>query len=1037
MSRFLTCGIIALVLLPGSALAQGAPCNADAAWRRVRQTYPVHSQILAKCENKQVGEHVIVLTEPPPHLVRAKAEPIVKALFSAPVASVQRKRHPLGFDGWAEDLVIVARPRTPEQIKALNDDLALLSVLAFGSAYKAEVEDIARLAPPKFWEAPPALEVSADELFAWLMGPKAEMLVSLDGGEGATLRERSARKETGTYQSANPGLIVALLPAGGSGNLNDHVDDLRRFAVDTDTFLGALKLGDTRVALIGRERTSSLAAMPPLRVETLLLLASYRSAQLSQSYERNRAFAGKLLSGAGDLFGWDWAPILLSDVLGDTEFGSLLNFTDDMLKGWSESGKIEYKGFAHEKPKQFPFDSTGAFKTLAAKTLTYNWNTAGVGLVSSKDKIEIFSVRNTGSLPVSYFPEGSQSDEAAKAKLVRAEDVAYRYFSSLRNPMLGRAVQYAALYQVFQAFDLRARPPHDEAPAAARIGTVEEVLEKQVEATLKQFSTPSTPLTADFLLAIVYMQFGAKGQEFETRIPPQYAASVQEKRAKAQKTRLEVAAKVARLDKETPSWRQDFIKELATGYPMPDDVKARVEDLGYDLSLIRAPEQVRKAVLAVSQRDPEGWIRTPTIVVSRGEARELTGGHNIGGLATRVEIDATVPKGTVVARGRYGTGRVLRVNPADAPSASELVRRFDREVGLYDANVPKGVRAVEAMLREAPVVARPVRPMLAALDLGSAQRVARGAPPSSNAIQVGYRPGSIAGEARAKMEAIAEQRGADIVVQRVDEGFAVFRAQGGKVTLAPNQTSLFSALERETTLAGVGPSPASHAKIVFEGTAKGEPDLWLHNLGTRAKTATGAGGKPPFGGDGPPVALAGGPGGPFGKGPRRQPRIDAATLGKKQAVRGEGVKAEELLKSKPQWDAAEVNFQSSDSVWIAKAPDFGDANLHVTEVRVPVKAEGGRLKRLWINAISAFKGILTGERAQAINAGVTKIFKGSESIDVNEALARYKTLMINEFKADDVWINLRQEGSDVIVTEAPRDGEIDVTEAAQAAAPNG
>jgi hypothetical protein len=1041
MSRLVLFGILSLALLPDLALAQGTPCEANAAWRRVRQTYPIHSQILAKCENKQTGEHVIVLTEPPSHLARSKAEPIVKTLFATPVSSVQRKRHPLGFDGWAEDLVIVVRARTPDQVRALNDDLALLSVFVFGSAYKAEVEDIARLAPPKFWEAPPALEVSADELFAWLLGPNADKLVPLEGGDAAPLKERAARNETGTYQSVAPGLVVALVPARGSGGLNDHVDDLRRFAIDTDTFLGALRLG-TRVALVGRERTASLAATPPLRVETLLLLASYRSAQLSQSYERNRAFAGKLLSGAGDLFGWDWAPILLSDVLNDTEFGSLLNFTDDMLKGWSESGRIEYKGFSHEKPKQFPFGGVGAFKTMVAKSLTYNWNTAGVGFVSTKDGVEIFSVRNTGSLPVSYFPEGSQSDEAAKAKLVRAEDTAYKYFSSLRSPMLGRAVQYAAIYQVFQAFDVRARPPHAEAPAAAAIATVEEVLQKEVEATLTALASTATPLTADFLLATTYMQFGMKGQEFENRIPSEYAASVQEKRARTQKMRLELAAKIASLDREmTPSWRREFAKERATGYPMPDALRARVEDLdNYDLSLVRPPEQVRKAVLAVSQRDPEVWIRTPTIVVSRGEARELTGGHNIGGLPTRVEIDATVPKGSVKALGRYDTGRVIRVNPADAPAARDLVRTFDREVGLYEANVPKGIRALEVKLREAPVVPLPVRSMPVALDLGAAPaRAVRGAQPNANAILVGYRSGSITGPVRSQIEALAEQSQAQLVVARVDEGFAILNTQANKLTVAPNHTSLLSALDREARLAALGPPPVLAPKIVFKGLAANEPELTVRNLAARAKSAGGAGGKPPFGGDRPLAAFDEGrePGKHFWNGKAAQRRVEVAAAGKKRAIYVEGANAEQVMKSTPQWQAAEVRFPEPDSVMFANAIDVSAASRHVVEVTVPVQIAGGGLKKLFVNAMAKFREALTGARATELNAAVSKTFKEAGSIDVRDAVTRYKTLMMDEFKADDVWINLRQEGADVIVTEAPHDADVTVTEVAEAAAPRG
>ena len=67
--------------------------------------------------------------------------------------------------------------------------------------------------------------------------------------------------------------------------------------------------------------------------------------------------------------------------------------------GWSESGKIAYKGFPHEMPAQFPFTDVGAHKFIGTDQLTYNWNTAGVGFVSKVDGVEVFSVRNTGSLP--------------------------------------------------------------------------------------------------------------------------------------------------------------------------------------------------------------------------------------------------------------------------------------------------------------------------------------------------------------------------------------------------------------------------------------------------------------------------------------------------------------------------------------------------------------------------------------------------------------------------------------------------------------
>jgi len=1024
MSRLISYGILVLVLTGTSALAKDFSCDANSAWLRVRQAYPFHSQTLAECVNKRTGEHVIVLTEPPPHFVRANADAIVKALFSVPVISVQRKRHALGFNGWTEDLVIVVRSSTAEQDRALNDDLALLSMFAFGSDYKTEVEDIARLAPPAYWDAPPAVEVTADELFSWLLGPNAEKLVPLDGGDAAGLQERAARKEIGTYQSATPGLVVTLLPSGASADLNDFAGDLRRFAVDSDTFIGALRFGEDRVALIGRERTAPAAAVPPLRVETLLLLASFRGAQLSQSYERNRAFAGKLLSRAGDLFGWDWAPVFLSTVLIDTELGSVLNLTDDMLKGWSESGKVEYRGFSYGRPKQFPFGDSGAFKLIGSQRLVYNWNTAGVGYVSTKDSVDVYVVRNTGSLPVSYFPEGSQSDRSGKAKLVRAEDAAYKYFRTQHNPLLGRAVQYAALYQVFQAFDIAAKPPADEAPSSAAIGTVEDILEKDVKQALDRLSSPSTPSTADLLLSVAYDKFGAKGQEFEFRRTPAIDAALK-------KLRIKLASKIAQLDREMPpGWRDDYSKALATGLPMPDDMRTVLKDIDKDeLPLVLAPEQVREEVLSATERDPMGWIRTPSIVVSRNGNRELTGGHNIGGEPTRIELDPSIAKGEVEESGDYESGRVLRINPADAPLAPEIVRTFDREVGIDDDNVDKGLLAVEAKLHEAQhVTPPPPRPMAAALELDrSPARVIRGAQPSQNAMLVGYRPGPISGDVRSHIEAIAQQSQAQVVVARVDDGYVIRSAQADRFTLAPNPTSLARALQRELQAASGQPS-----KIVFDGLTANEVELTVRNVRERLRAAGGAGGKPPFGGGRMLAAFDDGkePGSDFW---HRKP-IEVIVADKK-AIHVTGTNAELVLNSEPQWAAATVNVRSPGSVLFANAPDFGGADTHMVEVSLPVADRGGRLKRIFINAIGAFRRLLTGEERHSIDAAVTKVFKPTTPIDVRAALIRYKSLMTDDFNADNVWIQLREEGADVIVTEAP--AATSVTQAPPAAPPRG
>ena len=78
MSRIIWSGMLWSTLLPSMALAQGMPCDANTAWLHVRQAYPNHIQTLAQCENKLTGERVIVMTEPPPHLVRGNANRLSK-----------------------------------------------------------------------------------------------------------------------------------------------------------------------------------------------------------------------------------------------------------------------------------------------------------------------------------------------------------------------------------------------------------------------------------------------------------------------------------------------------------------------------------------------------------------------------------------------------------------------------------------------------------------------------------------------------------------------------------------------------------------------------------------------------------------------------------------------------------------------------------------------------------------------------------------------------------------------------------------------
>lgn len=219
--------------------------------------------------------------------------------------------------------------------------------------------------------------------------------------------------------------------------------DIRKFVLNSDVLLGAFS-SPTKIVLIGREREAgSLNVLPPLNIETILTLASCQQASLSQSLDMNDVLAGKI-TGRNH----DWCPTYLSSEIENSEYGDLLTVNDLLLKGWSESGRLNFHDIDYPKPKAYPF-SRPLFNLLhdqiGLNSLVYNWNTSNAVQAIRMDGYTIYALAKTGSLPVSYFNDQYTSVSVGGAY----EQKAYDYFSEIRSPDLARAVQYTFLYSVF------------------------------------------------------------------------------------------------------------------------------------------------------------------------------------------------------------------------------------------------------------------------------------------------------------------------------------------------------------------------------------------------------------------------------------------------------------------------------------------------------------------------------------------------------------------------------------------------------------
>jgi hypothetical protein len=191
--------------------------------------------------------------------------------------------------------------------------------------------------------------------------------------------------------------------------------------------------------------------------------------------------------------------------------------------------------------------------------------------------------------------------------------------------------------------------------------------------------------------------------------------------------------------------------------------------------------------------------------------------------------------------------------------------------------------------------------------------------------------------------------------------------------------------------------------------------------------------KPPFGGSRNFLALADGsdPQRPFTASiaDRERPppakdrgilaRFMSAIGGGRQRLFSESAAASVELAAKPQWSNATLRFvedQNTLYVGIAKYSGY----QHVVEVTVPVTI-GAKPQSIFMRALSWFKDSPTGPKSAEMRKSIENIFKTSEQIDVQEALIRYKTLMVDHFGATNVEMHLSREGSDIVVVELDAD----------------
>jgi hypothetical protein len=820
----LVAAILALAsLIPFPAWADA---RSDAVWQSFRRQNPFHSQIVGLTAADDVrNERILLISEPPPLLPRQSYREALASIFGSALKEATLRRNQIGYDGWAEDVVAcLVYPATPQGDRTLKEDMTRLAQHLFGTAYKFApilLEDPETDHAP--WPArgpalaPPSLDVTAAELKTWLLGPGREVK-ALDAGTEGALDNLLKDGPPGVYLSPERGLVILLLPRDQM--LQAYRADIRKFALDTDAIIGAIASGDRRVAIIGRERDTPLSAMPPLRSETVLSLAATQSdRELAQSYERTAVFAGKL--SEGDEKGRDWAPIYLSKDLYNTEFGSLLNVTDQLLKSWSMSNLIKYVNFDYTKPATLPFDKP-VIKILKTNEITFNWNTIGVGSVSTVDGFQIFALNRTGSLPVSYCP-GENCSEEKSADVIAAEENAYNWFSGQRDPYLARAVEYTALYQIFRVFKVPAKAD-EEPPKNYQVATARLIDQTGVMLARLMSFAASDRVSGDV--------------PEEVRSLSKALWDVQDK---CGPTAIRLLA-VAIADRNN-----DAAQHSVECHGEPLTPLWKVKDEAHEvLSELQGVDTVRLDVVRAAREIETGYIKTPSIVLSWPLGISGTGGHNLYSKATRIETSSSIPRGQV--RIDSSGGRVLMINPDDAEHSNALARAYERNAARSDSEV------TEILQRELATF-RAIRPMpeglrLAGMASGERRGLTAAAEGDLAVGEIGTFPAPSSADVVGRFEQVAAENQYDVVLARDGDNYVVVRFQPRPPTSvrAPTEPAMLEALSEMSGQAARLRLPSGLPPIrlgVTGGYSEGELRAVMQTEQLRTAAGGGGGWKPP------------------------------------------------------------------------------------------------------------------------------------------------------------------------------------------------
>ena len=703
---------ISLGLIPsavGASTVGSVDLASIEAWKRFRAAQPFQTQVIAVSPLNESHARTLIFSEPPPKVTWEKLTGLLAPYTSG--CTIQEWFVMSG--GSVKDVVCTLKKDVRD---GWADRLAELQLEAYGTTEGAPI--VALPVPTRRMIAHSLdLRYSARDLYVWLMEAN-QLFTTSPIAPSVSLQDLLQHGARGVFWNPSRTLVLWVIDRGGALNAADG--DIRRFAIGSDLVLGAVA-SKSAVVIVGRGRLESLAHLPPLRSETVLLLAGTVEDQLAQSYERRDVIAGK----SGD--GVDRAPILLSPQLVDTEFGTLLNVSDQLLKGWSMAGHVRYVNFRYPAPKTYPFGSTPASNVQKGRSsFLFNWNTDGAAYRQTIDGFDVVVPQRTGSLSVIY---GDPRDRPRDM-----ENIAYDYFAKSGDTSLVRVLQYTLLFQIFRQFDVRAPKPPVSPRYAWFATNIQQLTRRQLkfllsaigehelnQALLKYWTEVGKRIPED--------AFSSEGVTKQAVLENLYEDAVtiaatlrQAERAsqgKVSDALADVAAHLRRRVQPSPreievlSSAEKTLANYLSGVELAAVLGNEAEGLRRSgLLQVAADKLSAWKTLKTPAQDHRSWNHTAYTVESRGEGpgAAAIGGHNLNAPLVRFSESLTQAKGKISAA-RDGNGQwVVTHSAADGDRLRDIARQVGMRKELTKAQIESEVGlALKNARAELPVAIRDIR----------------------------------------------------------------------------------------------------------------------------------------------------------------------------------------------------------------------------------------------------------------------------------------------------------------------------------------